>query len=265
LATKAKVAADESSVKHHAVNAPNRESNEPFRALNANAAAHCETIARRACSADCSSHPCDTWGPTVRSPLRRTNAARNSPLSLSASHHISDEELLARLRSDDTNALELALRNHWTLVVDYITRLTGSEDSAEDVAQRAFCQLWDRRAQWRATGSVRALLCRIARNYAVSEHRRQSADERSAETFVELTQPMPPWRDRIETEQLRSALDREIALLPERRREILVLRCMHDLSYKEIADVMNIAQQTVANQLSSALATLRVSLRDLLD
>jgi RNA polymerase sigma-70 factor (ECF subfamily) len=82
---------------------------------------------------------------------------------------------------------------------------------------------------------------------------------------VELTRPVSPPRDRIETEQLRSALDREIALLPERRREILVLRCVHDLSYKEIADVMNIAQQTVANQLSSALATLRVSLRDLLD
>jgi RNA polymerase sigma factor (sigma-70 family) len=53
--------------------------------------------------------------------------------------------------------------------------------------------------------------------------------------------------------------------MPARRREIIVLRCVHDLSYREIADVMNIAQQTVANQLSSALATLRTSLRDLLD
>jgi RNA polymerase sigma-70 factor (ECF subfamily) len=120
--------------------------------------------------------------------------------------------LLVRLQRDDTTALELALGQHWTLVVDYINRLTGSEDAAEDVAQRAFCQLWDRRAQWRPSGSVRALLCRIARNYAISDHRRQRADERSAETFVELTRPAPPSRDRLETEQLRSALDREIAL-----------------------------------------------------
>ena len=204
-------------------------------------------------------------GLTVRSLLRRKNAALGSPLSLSRKQQISDEELLSRLQRDDTDALELALRQHWALVVDYINRLTGSEDAAEDIAQRAFCQLWDRRAQWRASGSVRALLCRIARNYAVSEHRRQRADERSAATFAELSRPVLPPRDRIETEQLRFALDREIALLPERRREILVLRCVHDLSYKEIADVMNIAQQTVANQLSSALATLRVSLRELLD
>jgi RNA polymerase sigma-70 factor (ECF subfamily) len=201
----------------------------------------------------------------VRSSQRRINAALDSSPYWEPPRHISDEELLARIGRNDTAALELALRQYWTLVVDYIERLTGSEDAAEDVAQRAFCQLWDRRSHWRTTGSLRALLCRIARNYAVSEHRRHRADERSAEAFVELTRPTSPTRDRIETEQLRVALDREIALLPERRREILVLRCVHDLSYREIADVMNIAQQTVANQLSSALATLRVSLRDLLD
>lgn len=178
---------------------------------------------------------------------------------------LSDAELFARLRRDDTDALELALHHHWALVVDYIARLTASEDAAEDIAQRAFCQLWDRRGQWRSTGSLRALLCRIARNYAVSEHRRQCADERSAATFTELSAAPPAPRDALEVEQLRAALDREIAQLPARRKEVLVLRCVHDLSYKEIAEVMNIAPQTVANQLSAALATLRGSLRDLLD
>ena len=169
------------------------------------------------------------------------------------------------MRADDTDALDVALKRHWVLVVDYIKRLTPSTDAAEDVAQRAFCQLWDRRGHWLAEGSMRALLCRIARNYAISEHRRESADERSAATFVELTEPGSVVRDSLEAEQLRYVLDREIAQLPARRREIVVLRCVHDLSYKEIAEVMNIAPQTVANQLSSALATLRGSLRELLD
>jgi RNA polymerase sigma factor (sigma-70 family) len=201
----------------------------------------------------------------VRTSLRQAKAEYQLSSSWAPSQQISDEELLARLSHDDTVALELALREHWALVVDYVQRLTGSTDAAEDIAQRAFCQLWDRRAQWHAAGSLRALLCRIARNYAVSEHRRAGADERSAATFIELTTPTSPPRDDIEMQQLRSALGREIALLPARRREILILRCIHDLSYKEIADVMNIAQQTVANQLSSALATLRLALREKLD
>ena len=211
-----------------------------------------------------STRPCATRGVTVRSPLRRTAATDPLP-TWGSPPPVSDGDLFARLRADDTDALDVALKHHWSLVVDYVKRLTTSADAAEDIAQRTFLQLWDRRAYWRAEGSIRALLCRIARNYAISEHRRQSADERSAAAFVELSAPAAPVRDVVETEQLRSALDREISLLPARRKEIVVLRCVHDLSYKEIAEVMNIAPQTVANQLSSALATLRISLRELLD
>jgi len=178
---------------------------------------------------------------------------------------LSDEDLLSRLRRDDTRALELVLSRYWALVVDYVARLTRSEDAAEDVAQRTFCQLWDRRAQWGGTGSLRALLCRIARNYAVSEHRRELADERSAVTFFELHPAPTATHDGGDSARLRSLIDREIARLPDRRREILVLRCYHDLSYKEIADVMNIAEQTVANQLSKGMASLRAALAGVLD
>jgi RNA polymerase sigma-70 factor, ECF subfamily len=200
----------------------------------------------------------------VRLSLRPTSVALVQP-RFSPDRQLSDEEILARLRRDDAHALEAALARDWPLVVDYVARLTGSADAAEDVAQRAFCQLWERRRQWRPSGSLRALLCKIARNYAITDHRRARADERTAAAFNELS-----WLDRapddhLEVDQLRSALDREIGRLPTRRREVLVLRCVHDLSYKEIAEVMEISPQTVANQLSKALAMLRVSLGGALD
>ena len=154
----------------------------------------------------------------MRSPLRRPAAPDPKP-TLHLPQTVSDGDLFARLRADDTDALDAALKQHWSLVVDYIKRLTVSVDAAEDVAQRTFCQLWDRRSQWRSEGSMRALLCRIARNYAISEHRRESADERSAAVFAELNEPVSPVRDSLEAEQLRSALDREISLLPARRRD----------------------------------------------
>jgi RNA polymerase sigma factor (sigma-70 family) len=201
----------------------------------------------------------------VRLSLRRTAAAAPHASVWTGNPQLSDDELLARLRADDTNALELALGRNWALVVDYVRRLTGSEDAAEDVAQRAYCQLWDSRAEWRAEGSLRALLCKIARNYAISEHRRELADVRTALVFSELRPTLATVDERLEGEQLRARIDREVARLPARRREILVLRCVHDLSYKEIAHVMNVAPQTVANQLSSAIATLRATLGGSLD
>ncbi|HEV8496856.1 MAG TPA: sigma-70 family RNA polymerase sigma factor [Gemmatimonadaceae bacterium] len=192
-----------------------------------------------------------------------------SSLDIAASkplpRQLSDDDLLSRLKRDDARALELVLARYWTLVVDYVDRLTRSRDAAEDVAQRTFCQLWDRRAQWGEAGSLRALLCRIARNYAVSEHRRELADERSAFTFLELHATPATAHDGADSAQLRALIDSEIARLPDRRREILVLRCYHDLSYKEIAEVMNIAEQTVANQLSKGMASLRAALAGELD
>jgi RNA polymerase sigma factor (sigma-70 family) len=203
----------------------------------------------------------------VRPYLHLAPASPNTASSRPLPRELPDEDLLSRLRRDETRALELILTRYWTLVVDYVERLTRSEDAAEDIAQRTFCRLWDRRAQWSETGSLRALLCRIARNYAVSEHRRDLADERSAVTFFELHATPTPSATMHDGDDahLRVLIDREIARLPERRREILILRCYHDLSYKEIADVMNIAEQTVANQLSKGLATLRASLAELLD
>jgi len=171
-----------------------------------------------------------------------------------------DGELLARLARSDIAALDLLLARYWTLVVNYLVRLRSTPDAAEDIAQRTFCQLWDRRAEWRAAGSVRALLCRIARNFAISERRRNGARERSAGIFAAETPLNPTPAEVLDGAQLRLALERAITCLPERRREVFVLRCVHDLSYKEIADVLDIAPQTVANQLSAALATLRVSL-----
>ena len=196
----------------------------------------------------------------MRMSLRPAAAVRSASRWSPSTTSLSDTELLARLRGGDTRALELAIAHNWSLVVDYVRRLTGSADAAEDVAQRAFCQLWDRRAEWRAEGSLRALLCKIARNYAISEHRRELADGRTALVFAELRPALATIDERLEIEQLRARIDQEVARLPARRREILVLRCVHDLSYKEIAQVMNVAPQTVANQLSSALATLRGSL-----
>jgi len=67
----------------------------------------------------------------------------------------------------------------------------------------------------------------------------------------------------LPNDDLRAALERAIATLPPRRREVFLLRVVHDLSYKEIAGVMGTSAQTVANQLSSALRELRTTLAGL--
>lgn len=176
-----------------------------------------------------------------------------------------DDEVLERLRRGDVQALDAFVRRYWSPIHAYVARMSGSPDAAEDIAQRTFHRLWERRASWRPAGSVRGLLYRIAHNLAVSEYRAERARAR-ADTAASEARPEPPDPlDLAANEELRDALDRAVQALPPRRREVFVLRCIHDLPYKEIARIMGISPQTVANQLSHALAALRVTLRPILD
>jgi RNA polymerase sigma-70 factor, ECF subfamily len=178
--------------------------------------------------------------------------------------HASDTELLERLRADDVAALEALLQRFWPQLVAYLRNTLGSADAAQDVAQDTFCRLWERRAQWSAEGSVRGLIFRVAHNLAISAHRSRQAEARAVQAIAvsaRLTVVNPA---ATSDRELRLALETAIAALPLRRREVFVLRCVHDLSYREIAQVMGTSVQTVANQLSHALAALRSALSHLL-
>lgn len=172
-----------------------------------------------------------------------------------------DRELLLRLRQDDSGGLEVLVERYWAMVVGFVRGTTSSPDAAEDVAQEVFVRVWERRRSWGLEGSVRALLLRLARNEAVSRHRSEEAARRAAEEADEdvgtTTTPSQDFARR----RLAESLEEAIASLPPRRREVFVLRAMHDLPYREIADVMGISVQTVANQYSRALTQLRGLLR----
>lgn len=171
-----------------------------------------------------------------------------------------DLSLIQRVRAGDASALDELLADHWTDLVAYATRILDSPDAAEDVAQETFIRVWERRQRIHPTGSLRPFLYRIARNLALNRSRRLRirAEWRSNRTPVYPSATGPA--QIAEHNELKRAADRAIDALPERRREVFVLARYHDLSYREIAHVMKISPQTVANQMSAALAELREAL-----
>jgi RNA polymerase sigma-70 factor (ECF subfamily) len=170
-----------------------------------------------------------------------------------------DAVLLARLAADDASALDALLAKYWSPLMMFINRMTGLPEAAEDAVQETFCRLWERRRSWRVDGSVSGLLFRLARNIAISEHRHRQAEERAASIAGDA---LPRYHNAAELPdaELRAMLERAIGALSPRRREVFLLRVVHDLSYKEIARVMGTSPQTVANQLSHALGELRRTL-----
>ena len=168
---------------------------------------------------------------------------------------------MLRLQRDDQSALDELLKRHWQRLTAYAEKILGARDSAEDVVQAVFIRAWNHRARWTGSGSVRAYLYRIARNLALDERKSRRVRAAWLRPGAAPDQTAARAADAaVEDNELATAMTRAIDALPERRREVFVLARLHDLSYQQVADVMGISRQTVANQMGAALADLRHAL-----
>jgi RNA polymerase sigma-70 factor (ECF subfamily) len=177
-----------------------------------------------------------------------------------------DAALIERLCGDDAAALDELLQLHWSALVGYAERILESVDAAEDIAQQTFLRLWERRASWTPGGSLRAYLYRIARNLALNARRHRSVRAKWSQCFRRQYAPHPATPEQVMAgNELEVAIEKAIAALPERRREVFELVRFHSLSYREVGEIMGISVQTVANQMSAALSDLRAALASFLE
>lgn len=171
------------------------------------------------------------------------------------------DEILPHIIAGSEEAFDAFVEQSWDLAVGYAHAFLSRLDEARDVAQSAFVELWERHAGLDPEGSARALLLRIVRSRALDQLRRRRVRRVAAEELgrIPTRRPTDPQAE-IEARELERAVEAAIRCLPERRREAFVLARFHGLSHREIAEVMDVSPQTVANQISSALADLREAL-----
>lgn len=149
---------------------------------------------------------------------------------------------------------------NWLPLVRYLARQIGELEAAQDLAQEALMQVWQRRRRVR---SPRAYLYRAARSLLINERERRAVRARWAASVRSSGDPAPAPaspENALDAERLRAWLDAAIEALPERTREAFTLAYLQDLSYRDVAEVMGTSPKTVANQVSAALAQLRRAL-----
>ena len=147
------------------------------------------------------------------------------------------EEIRAFLAGDEA-AFERLVDRHQRAVLHLCQRLLGQEES-KDLFQEVFLQAYRSLPQLRAAGAFRNWLFRIA----VRRARRRIAARRpplaveNADVFA-----APRANDPLELDEDVERLRGALALLPERQREVVVLRHYHELSFAEIAGVLSIRE-----------------------
>ncbi|MEE8209403.1 MAG: sigma-70 family RNA polymerase sigma factor [bacterium] len=179
-----------------------------------------------------------------------------------------DAFLVEQCRAGDEEACEALVRQYQEQVFALISRMTGDPDRVEDIAQEVFLKAFRSLKSFRGGSRFYTWLYRITVNTVLntmrSQGRRQETSLDALEGFeVQADADMEPAEVTARLElarRVREAIDQ----LEEPYRVIVYLRELEDLSYEEIAEVVELPVGTVKSRLFRARQHLKGLLQDLL-
>jgi RNA polymerase sigma-70 factor (ECF subfamily) len=179
-----------------------------------------------------------------------------------------DDLLLARALRGERAALDELFRRHRELAYRVAYRLLGNEDDALDAVQEAFVKVLTHLSGFQGRSSFKTWLLRVVSNAALDLgrqrgrrdllHREELPAEAEREPAAAVNEPS--WE--LERADLRKLLTDALAELPEAQRRTFVLHVEAGLSYREVADVLEISIGTVMSRLFYARQKLRAILAD---
>jgi RNA polymerase sigma-70 factor, ECF subfamily len=193
----------------------------------------------------------------------------NEPPPLAGGDHTEDD-LVRRCLGGDPAAWDVLVRTYWKRVFNIAYKFVAQYDVAEDLTQEIFVKLfralptYDRRAQFDTW------LTRVSRNLCIDYYRRRRREEEKVADDVDpdaipinglVSRPDATLEQRADVAMVRQAL----AKLPPTYREAVALRDIHELSYEDIAQRLQLPEGTVKSRINRGRKELARQLRALLE
>jgi len=173
------------------------------------------------------------------------------------------------LKRGDEDAFELLVERHQYAVVGTVAKMLGSAADAEDIAQMVFLRVWKSADRYSPTAKFTTWLMTITRNLVFNELRRHhrhpnvslDAPSNERDSLHDRVDSSTPAADQVLLEEeLQGEIDRGIASLPEKARLAIILRRYQEMSYEEIAEVLQTSVPAVKSLLFRARADLKTLL-----
>lgn len=166
-----------------------------------------------------------------------------------------DDQLWRYITLDDQDAFAAVYHRYWKVLYLRARNMLSDGDLAQDIVQEVFISLWHRRQEVEIT-HLKAYLFQAVRFQELKALRNLKSDtnfyERLAHISKDLLQHEP-----MAFKELDSVLQRVLATFPEDQRTIFSMSRDEGLTYREIADRMEISVKTVEKKISQALRAIR--------
>lgn len=177
-----------------------------------------------------------------------------------------DSELIALTLSGQKRAFEGIVRRYQKLVYNVVYQMVQSHETSADLTQDTFLKAYKNLGGFRSNANLKPWLLKIASNTALNHIRDSKSKyfDSLEEMLEESPQAEPPSADCVEQEvELRFshlALQDALLKLSPRQRQIFVLRYQHDLSYQDVANIVEESESAI----KSILFRIREKLRKIL-
>lgn len=173
---------------------------------------------------------------------------------------INPAELSVAIRNGDHKAFKTFYDAHYDALYRFMVSRGMSNAEAQDLVQKAFVMIWEKRDGIDETKSLRAYLFQIAYSRMLNhvEYQSKFNDEDPPDDDIS---PKTPDSD-IDYSELLAFVRRAIKNMPEKRGQVFESCFMNQYTYKETAEAMDVSVKTVENHMTLAFKDLRASLTE---
>ena len=202
-----------------------------------------------------------------------------STRSLTLPH--SDTSLIARCQKADLAAFNEIVARYKGKIYNYLYRMTGSAEDAEDLTQEVFVRMYTNIGSFRAQSSLGTWLFRIAGNLCVDAFRRGKKDRAVVQSLDAAaghgdedgggpqTMDVPDWSQEplrlFARKELGAKIQAALEKLPPKLRSAVVLHDVEGMAYEDIAAIESIPLGTVKSRIFNGRVALREQLRPYLE
>jgi RNA polymerase sigma-70 factor (ECF subfamily) len=147
--------------------------------------------------------------------------------------------------------------NHFDDLRRYLTYRSGDQDLSEDITQNVFMKVWTKKIEI-ASGNIKSLLFKMATDEFISHIRKKKVEKEYTDSIdLRLMRESDNNDDLLEK---KVKFEKALNQLPEKQKIALLMNKMQGLTYKEIAEVLNLSQKAIEKRIGLALKALKQNL-----